>query len=156
MRNVGPDPGPAGAWYRTCRMSGGLPETERRLRVAAVQMTSTEDVDANLTPAARLVHKATEAGAPLVVLPENFAFLGSDRDHRLAIAEPVQEGAGPFIGPILGAMSALARQAGVHLLLGGFPERSEHPGHIYNTAEMLAFDGTEMAVFRKIHLFDVD
>ena len=137
-------------------MSGGLPETERRLRVAAVQMTSTEDVDANLATAARLVHKASEAGATLVVLPENFAFLGSDRDHRLAIAEPVQERAGSIIGPILGAMSALARQAGVHLLLGGFPERSDHPGHIYNTAVLLAPDGAVKAAYRKIHLFDVD
>ena len=133
-------------------MSGGLPETEGRLRVAAAQMTSTEDVDANLKTATRLVHRAADAGATFVTLPENFAFLGSDRDHRLAIAEAVHPGE----GPILQAMRTLAREAKVDLLLGGFPERSEHAGHIYNTAVLLAPDGSVTATYRKIHLFDVD
>jgi len=133
-------------------MSEGLPESEGRLRVAAAQMTATEDVDANLATARRLVYRAADSGAALVALPENFAFLGSDRDHRLAIAEALAEGA----GPILTAMKTLAREAQVHLLLGGFPERSEHPGHIYNTAVLLAPDGSVTATYRKIHLFDVD
>jgi len=145
-------PQAASACYRTFSMSRGLPETEGRLRVAAAQMTSTEDVEANLTTAARLVHRAADAGVTFVTLPENFAFLGSDHDHRLAIAEPVHNGD----GPILTRMMALAREAGVHLLLGGFPERSEHAGHIYNTAVMLAPDGSVTATYRKIHLFDVD
>jgi len=133
-------------------MYGGLAEPEGRLRVAAAQMTSTEDVDANLSTATRLVHRAADAGATFVTLPENFAFLGSDRDHRLAIAETIRPGE----GPILKAMAALAREAEVHLLLGGFPERSEDPGHIYNTAVLLAPDGSVTATYRKIHLFDVD
>jgi predicted amidohydrolase len=133
-------------------MSGGQSMIVGRLRVAAVQMTSTEDVEANLARVARLVHSAADAGATLVGLPENFAFLGSDRDHRLAIAESVQTGG----GPILGAMVALARAAHVHLLLGGFPERSELAGHIYNTAVLLDPTGTVTATYRKIHLFDVD
>jgi len=133
-------------------MSEALPENEGRLRVAAAQMTSTEDVKANLAAASRLVHRAAAAGARLVALPENFAFLGADRDHRLAIAEPLREDG----GPILAAMRTLAREAAVHLLLGGFPERSEHPGHIYNTAVLLAPDGGMAATYRKIHLFDVD
>ena len=63
------------------------------LVVAAVQMTSTEDVAANLERARELVRQAATAGARLVGLPENFAYLGTDRDHRLAIAEtlPVRE-----------------------------------------------------------------
>lgn len=115
-------------------------------------MTSTNDVSRNLVAAARLVHRAAAAGATLVGLPENFAFLGSDGDHRLAIAEPV-----PAVdGPILTAMATLAREAGVHLLLGGFPERSPQPGHIYNTAILLDPAGAVTASYHKIHLFDVD
>jgi predicted amidohydrolase len=133
-------------------MSDGLPESERRVRVAAAQMTSTEDVDANLATAARLVHRAADAGATFVTLPENFAFLGADHDHRLAVAEALHGGD----GPILSRMRALARQTEVHLLLGGFPERSDQPGHIFNTAVLLAPDGTVKATYRKIHLFDVD
>ena len=132
-------------------MSAGPSPFDARLRVAAVQMTSTEDVGANLATAARLVRRAAAAGATLVGLPENFAFLGSDRDHRLAIAESLPAG-----GPILAAMAALASEARVHLLLGGFPEHSPQPGHIYNTAVLLDPAGAVTATYRKIHLFDVD
>src|SRR5581483_6860037 len=55
--------------------------------VAAVQMTSTADVGRNLDRCHDLVKEAAAAGALLVGLPENFAYLGPDQDHRLAIAE---------------------------------------------------------------------
>ena len=91
-------------------------------------------------------------------LPENFAFLGADRDHRLAIAESVEAtpASDPFPGPILSVMTALAREARVHLLLGGFPERSADERHIRNTCVLVGPDGEVAALYRKIHLFDVD
>ena len=128
----------------------------RRLRVAAIQMTSTEDVERNLSTAAGLVRQARTMGATLVGLPENFAFLGADRDHRLAIAESLDPADTGFPGPILRAMAALARDTGVHLLLGGFPERGLRPDRIRNTAVLLDPAGTIVARYRKIHLFDVD
>ncbi len=135
------------------------PPVPSRMRVAAIQMTSTDDIAVNLAAASRLVQDAAAQGAQLVGLPENFAFLGSDRDHRLAIAEPLaamQDASGSFPGPILGAMMALARQVQAHLLLGGFPERGRVPTQIRNTAVLLAPDGEIAALYRKIHLFDVD
>ncbi|HVV48263.1 MAG TPA: carbon-nitrogen hydrolase family protein [Polyangia bacterium] len=131
------------------------------LVVGAVQMTSTEDVAANLERARELVRGAAGAGALLVGLPENFAFLGNDRDHRLAIAEAVPApgdagaGAGPGAGPILAAMQELARATGAWLLLGGFPERGTGK-KIRNTAVLLDATGNVAAVYRKMHLFDVD
>ena len=94
------------------------------LVIAAVQMTSGEDVDANLERSRELVREAASAGALVVGLPENFAYLGSRNDHRLAIAEelpPVGMDEHRDIGPILAAMRALALKTGVWLLLGGFP-----------------------------------
>lgn len=44
-------------------------------RVAAVQMASGPNVSANLNEAGRLISRAVDAGAELVVLPENFALL---------------------------------------------------------------------------------
>jgi deaminated glutathione amidase len=41
-------------------------------------------------------------------------------------------------------------------VLGGFPEKSPEPGHIYNTSVLLGPEGTVLAAYRKIHLFDVD
>jgi predicted amidohydrolase len=114
-------------------------------------MTSTDDVPRNLRTVARLVDEAAAAGAHLVGLPENFAFLGSDRDHRLALAERVDAP-----GPILTEMAALARSAKVHLLLGGFPEVGPDAQRIHNTAVLLDPKGDVISLYRKVHLFDVD
>jgi len=132
------------------------------LTVAAVQLTSVDDVAQNLERCRALVRAARGAGAELIGLPENFAFLGSDRDHRAAIAEPTDDGAS---GPILTSMRALARETGAWLLLGGFPERGSDRGGgdggdatklIRNTSLLLDPAGAIVARYRKVHLFDVD
>jgi predicted amidohydrolase len=129
------------------------------LVIAAVQMTSGEDVAANLERARELVCEAANCGALIVGLPENFAYLGGRQDHKLAIAEQLPlVGAtehGDF-GPILSAMRALALKAGVWLLLGGFPEKSRSAGRINNTSVLMDPEGTVCAIYRKMHLFDVD
>jgi predicted amidohydrolase len=130
------------------------------LTLAAVQLTSNEDVAANLARCTALVRSAAAAGAKLIGLPENFAYLGTDRDHRLSLAE-VLPAAGEDLkpgvsGPILTAMQAVARETGAWLLLGGFPERASTAEHIRNTSVLLRADGSIAATYRKIHLFDVD
>jgi predicted amidohydrolase len=125
-------------------------------RAAAVQMCSTEDVAANLARAADLVRSAAAAGAHLIGLPENFAYLGSAQDHKLGIAETLSSDA-PADGPVLTAMRRLARDTGAWLLLGGFPEKvAEMPGKLANTAVLLGPDGGIRARYRKMHLFDVE
>ena len=129
------------------------------LVIAAVQMTSGEDVDANLERSRELVREAASAGALVVGLPENFAYLGSRDDHKLAIAEelpPVGKDEHRDIGPILSAMRALALKTGVWLLLGGFPEKCRKPDRISNTSVLLDPEGMIAAIYRKMHLFDVD
>ena len=127
------------------------------LVIAAVQMTSGEDVDANLERCRELVRQAATAGALVVGLPENFAYLGSSQDHRLAIAEELTApGERHESGPILSAMRTLALKAGVWLLLGGFPERGRDGTRIRNTSLLLDPEGTIVAIYRKLHLFDVD
>jgi predicted amidohydrolase len=130
------------------------------LTVAAIQLTSTDDVGRNLETAGRLITQAAAAGAHLIALPENFAYLGSDRDHRLSLAERLTADAPA--GPILTAMQRRARESGVWLLLGGFPELGDGaaaPGalrRIRNTSVLLTPEGKIAALYRKIHLFDVD
>jgi predicted amidohydrolase len=134
------------------------------LTVAAIQLTSTDDVAKNLDTCGRLISEAAASGAKLIGLPENFAYLGSDRDHRLSLAERVgDDETGPrAAGPILTAMRRAAQQAGAWLLLGGFPEIGHTPTadgalqRIRNTSVLLSPDGDVTAVYRKIHLFDVD
>lgn len=131
------------------------------LCIGAVQMCSGEDVEGNLARAAELVRRATKAGANLVGLPENFAFLGSRQDHDVGLAEALAEGppgagSAPASGRILPAMQRLARETGAWLLLGGFPEQvADAPGRIANTSVLLDGTGSVRARYRKMHLFDV-
>jgi predicted amidohydrolase len=137
------------------------------LRAAAVQMCSTDDVAANLERATALVHEASRQGAELIGLPENFAYLGSDKDHKTSLAETLEAaGVGPGSGlgggttpdgSILQRMRRLAIDTAAWLLLGGFPERV--PGHddrLANTSVLLDPRGEVRAHYRKIHLFDVE
>src|SRR6185369_1874351 len=84
-----------------------------------------------------------------------FAYLGSDKDHKLALGEDLDGPEGG--GPILTAMKRLAAEAGVWLLLGGFPERvAGDATKIGNTSVLLDAGGAVRARYRKMHLFDVE
>jgi predicted amidohydrolase len=125
-----------------------------QLTTAAVQMTATADLAANLAVCRARVAEAAAAGARLVVLPECFAFLGRAEGDKLAVAE-VLDPAKP--GPILATLTELATRHGVWLIGGGLPETV--PGdarRTYNTAAVIAPDGRIAARYRKVHLFDVD
>lgn len=121
-----------------------------RTKVGVVQMTSGPDVGANLDTVERLVRDAVQDGAKLVVIPECFAYLGPEQG-KLEIAEALPAG-----GPILARMVALARAHAVELVLGGFWERGASAEKVRNACVHLGADGAVRAIYRKIHLFDVD
>jgi predicted amidohydrolase len=110
-------------------------------------LTSTDDVEANLGAAEALVEQASHRGATLVALPENFAFLRSDGE---LIPEPQS-----LDGPWVKRMAGLARRLELTLLLGSLPERREDK-RVFNTSLLLSPAGETLAVYRKIHLFDID
>jgi len=114
---------------------------------AVVQMTSTTDVERNLATAEALVARAAARGAVFVGLPENFAFLRSE-------GQPVPEPQ-DLDGPWVRRMADLARRTRVTLLLGSLPERVPGETRVRNTSVLLGPDGATLAVYRKIHLFDV-
>lgn len=122
--------------------------------MAIVQMCATSDVEKNLDATLALVVDAGRAGAEVVLVPEAFAFIGRERD-RAAWLEPLPGSAADAPGRILGRCAEAARSTGVHLVLGGFPERAPD-GRAYNTCVHLTPDGRVAAAYRKIHLFDVD
>jgi predicted amidohydrolase len=120
-----------------------------RAKVGVIQMTSVGDVEANLRAVERLAGAAADDGARLVVVPECFAYLGPEEGKR-AVAEPLPEG-----GPILQRMAELARAKRIELVLGGFWERGSGE-KVRNACVHLDESGAVRAVYRKIHLFDVD
>ena len=117
--------------------------------VGIVQMCATNDVGANLDAALGLAAGAAAAGARMVFLPEAFSYIGSGRERQQRL-EPLPQG-----GAILGRCQAVAREHGVHLVLGGFHELAAD-GRAHNTCVHLAPDGEIAAMYRKIHLLDFD
>jgi deaminated glutathione amidase len=118
------------------------------LRVGLVQMNSRSDKEANLATAERLIDEAAERGARLVGLPEYVSYLGPKDQHE-ANAESIP-------GPTTERFAAKARQHGIYLLGGSILERSDVTGKYYNTSTFFNPDGEIQAIYRKIHLFDVD
>jgi predicted amidohydrolase len=124
-----------------------IPEDrEEALRAAAVQLNSIGEKDRNLEAAERLVRAAAADGAELVALPEKWNLLATG-DELLAGAEPLD-------GPSLTAARDWARELGIHLLAGSISERGAEKA--FNTSVLIDPEGEDLAVYRKIHMFDVD
>jgi deaminated glutathione amidase len=121
-----------------------------RFLAACGQMTARGDVAENLATCRRLALEARERGAKLLVLPENFAFMGVGEQEKFAIAERIEDA-----GPIVTALGEMAAAGGLWIFAGGMPERSEQADKVYNSCVVVAPDGRVAARYRKIHLFDV-
>jgi predicted amidohydrolase len=122
---------------------------EKRPRIAAVQMATGPNVSANLLETERLVAEAAEGGAGLVVLPENFAFMGKRDQDLLALREPDRD------GRLQDFLSQLARRHSVWLVGGTVPLFAREDGKV--RAACLVYDshGERVARYDKLHLFDV-
>ena len=128
-------------------MVGQDPREVGDVRVGVVQLCSTEDVEANLEAARRGVEQAAELRCEFIALPENFAYL-----RREGLPFPCAQG---LDGPIVGAVQDWAREHGVHILGGSFPEAVPGEQRVHNTSFLVGPGGELEAVYRKIHLFDV-
>ncbi len=115
---------------------------------AAVQLNSTSDEPSNLEAAESLIRRAAGYGADLVATPENTNFLGPH-------PEKVKR-AQTLAGEVCSLFSGLAAELEIHLLLGSFNETSDEADRCYNTSVLFGPDGARLAVYRKIHLFDID
>jgi len=113
-----------------------------------VQLNSSADRDANLAVADRLTRAAAADGARLIVLPEKWTAMGSDAD-QLAAAETLE-------GTAIGWAREAARELGVDLVAGSILERVPGQEKPANTSVHVDPRGEVRAVYRKVHMFDVE
>jgi predicted amidohydrolase len=120
------------------------------MRVAAIQMTSGHEIDANLEAAGRFLTEAARLGATLAALPENFAFMGQNSGDKRAIAEP--DGA----GRIQNFLADTAKRLKIWIVGGTVPLRQDVDGRVSASCLVIKSDGQRAARYDKMHLFDVD
>jgi predicted amidohydrolase len=119
------------------------------VRAGAVQLNSTGGVDRNLETADRLVRDAAGRGAELVVLPEKW--------NLLASGEEMAAGVQSLDGPAITWATATAAELGIDLVAGSIvargPDEAMKPS---NTSLHVDREGAIRAVYRKLHMFDVE
>ena len=121
------------------------------MKVAAIQMVSGADRDANLARARHWLAEAAAMGAELAVLPEYFCLLGHRDGDKLAIRET------PGQGPIQAMLASAAREHGMWVVGGTLPMAAETaPERARNTCLVFGPDGIQVARYDKIHLFRFD
>ncbi len=122
------------------------------MRVAAIQMNSGASVSENLRLADKLLGDAADDGCKLAVLPENFALMPAQgRDKANAAEEPGE-------GPIQDFLSVASESHGLWIIAGSMPLKSPEidAKRVYGACPVYDANGIEQAIYRKIHLFDVD
>ena len=118
------------------------------MRAAAVQLQSTNDTDRNLEAADRLTRAAAADGADLVVLPERLDIRGNAADYAA--------GADTLEGRPVAWARQTAAELGIDLVAGSIAERRAGHDRVANTSVHVGPDGEIKAIYRKIHMFDVE
>lgn len=119
------------------------------VRVAAVQLNATREIQANIAKAQELCAEARAAGANWVSLPENSVFLGFE-------GEAVEHASSIDDSPLLEPLRAIARTEELVVFVGSVPEVSPESGRAYNCSVVIGRAGETLASYRKVHLFDVE
>ena len=119
------------------------------LRVAAIQMCSTGNGDANLVRAHSLMEEAVEGGAKLLSLPENFPFIGREGD-QVQVAEDLDS------GPSVQCLRDFAAKHHVAIVGGSISLKTADASKVSNTCLVFDPDGELVARYDKMHLFDVN
>jgi deaminated glutathione amidase len=118
------------------------------VRAAAIQLNAADDFDRNLETADRLVRRAAGLGADVVVLPETWTVMGA-REQMIAGAQSLD-------GQAISWARATAAELGIDLIAGSFSERRDDAQLLSNTSVHVDPGGELAAIYRKIHLFDVE
>jgi len=119
-----------------------------KFRIGLVQMACREDTQANLDHAVEKIREAAHMGAQIICLQELFRsqYFCREEDARLFdLAEAIP-------GPSTDRLRPLAAELGVVIIASLFEKRAT--GLYHNTAVVIDADGTELGLYRKMHIPD--
>lgn len=120
------------------------------MKIALIQMNSTDDKAANLEQAQRLIEECVTKEKPdWISLPEVFSFMGGSREDKIAAADVFPN------GPAYLLMQSLAARHQVHIHAGSMLQKVPGQDRLNNTSVAFNRKGEEVARYSKIHMFDV-
>ena len=119
-------------------------------KAACVQVSASDDMDANLRMIGDLVRRARDEGAEFVTTPENVAMMITGSANLRAKAAPEAS------HPALAAFRALARETEAWLLAGSLHVKLDDEDRLANRSYLVSPAGEVVAKYDKIHMFDVD
>lgn len=119
------------------------------MKVAVVQMRSTDNKKRNLKKALALADRALKNKAEFILFPEIFNYRGA-----LKTKAQWQSAAEDIPGESTRPFMALAGRRRVFILLGSLYERVQSKHKVRNTSVLINSRGRIAAVYRKINLFD--
>lgn len=122
---------------------------KNKFTIAALQMSSTENVSENLQTVKKLCEMAKQKAVDIVVLPENFAQMPKSERQRLAIAE--DDG----VGEIQQFLADQAKSNNIWIIAGTVPISDQNSDKVYASCLVYDNQGERQARYDKIHLFDV-
>ncbi|WP_284982056.1 carbon-nitrogen hydrolase family protein [Arthrobacter sp. efr-133-TYG-118] len=123
------------------------------MRITLAQIDSGTDVDRNLDLIAEYCARAAREGSDLIVFPEYSTYEKSRVDQSFVdMAEPLD-------GPVAAKLQATAAHYGIAVVAGLLESSGERDGsgeedRAFNTLVAIGPDGSRLASYRKIHLFD--
>lgn len=116
------------------------------VKIAAIQMSSTDSISDNLKYAAQLINEAADKGVQLVGLPEGFCLYGVNNEKKIQHAETFG------FGVVQDYLANIALKNKIWILGGAFLIK-ETDGRIYITSLVYNSSGECVAKYHKIHLF---
>ena len=117
---------------------------------ACVQVNAGPEIGPNLEAAAEQIRRARDAGAAFITLPENVSLMIQGRARLMARI------GSEAVHPALPVFRDLARETGAWLLVGSLGIVLEEDGRVANRSFLIDAEGTIVARYDKIHMFDVD
>jgi len=124
-----------------------MPDQESIL-ASCIQLTAGDDLQANLDRASHLIDNAAKTGSKLLLLPENFSFMGATEEAKLAVAEPQESSS------VLAFLSEKARLHNIAIIGGSLLLKQTGEKKARNCSPVFSAQGELLAYYDKIHLFD--
>ena len=117
------------------------------MKVAAIQMMSTPELNQNIATADTLLRRASDEGAEMLLLPEYWPLMGRHESDKLALAEEAG------IGVIQDFLSGTAKELNTWIIGGTLPLITTDLAKVFNTTLVYNPQGIAVARYDKIHLF---